>query len=154
MPSINCKNTIGYIVSYMAAEIKRRPNAFRIGMATICLIVAFISVLESGLVNTSLIYLRMAENQAGEFDISISFDNNIIPRKFNSPTLETMAQNISLMPLINFTKIYNISNQEESIQGLTPRWLLPGKVISPLNHSLNTTCYLIFLVFALSEYNQ
>ena len=137
---------IGYIFSYLAAEIKRNPNSFRIGIATVCLIVAFLSILESGLVNTSLIYLRMAENQAGEFDISISFDNNIIPRLFNPADLTVVLNNSGSLPLINYTKVNNISLGEAKIKGAVPRWMLTGKLINPSNHSLNTTSIILFAV--------
>lgn len=94
----------------------------------------------------TVIYVKVAENQAGEADIVLI----PTPAANDTRTLDTTnvdAENLQdSFRLINFRTLEPVLNTIEDIQGVAPRWTLKASVYNPDDISgknLNTSCYII-----------
>lgn len=65
-------STLSMLVEYLTADLQKRQRSFRIGVFSIFIVVAFLSTLLSAVMMSGVIYLKVAENQAGEADIILS----------------------------------------------------------------------------------
>lgn len=65
-------STLQLLVEYLTADLQKRQRSFRIGVFSIFIVVAFLSTLLSAVMLSSVIYLKVAEDQAGEGDIILT----------------------------------------------------------------------------------
>ena len=65
-------SSLSMLVEYLTADLHKRQRSFRIGVFSIFIVVAFLSTLLSAVMMSSVIYLKVAENQAGEADIILT----------------------------------------------------------------------------------
>ena len=63
---------IRVLLGYISADMKRKPGSYRIGIFTIVLVLTFIMVIWSAVLYASLVFLKLAQNTAGESDVMFS----------------------------------------------------------------------------------
>ena len=86
-----------------------------IGIASVFLVVMFLSLLLNALDQSDMIFFRLAENGVGEMDVVMTPDPD---------------QSQSLLLTLNETFINEKSLPLDSVHGSTARWLLPGTILN------------------------
>lgn len=105
---------VGFFFSftYIVRDTYKRISLFAIGCSTLIIVVVILSQLRNSFRKTPNIFIRIAENTASEADCYL------YPRFTND------SQN----PLLNFTKIDSLLENEELVTGVSPRWMFLGTV--------------------------
>lgn len=62
----SCWTTFLMLVNYLRSDLQKRQRSFRIGVFSIFIVVAFLSMLLSIVMLGSIVFLKVAENEAGE----------------------------------------------------------------------------------------
>ena len=63
------KSTFIVVFNYLKSDLIKNQRTFKIGLVTIFLVVLFTSLFINTINLSSLIFLRLAENQVGETDL-------------------------------------------------------------------------------------
>ena len=66
------KDSMKIILYYLFADLKKKQRSFRIGLITVMLVTACITIFTSGLVISPLIFMKLAENDVGEADVVLT----------------------------------------------------------------------------------
>jgi hypothetical protein len=122
--------SINIIFSYIITDILKRPRSFKIGVFSIFLVVSFLTVLQAGLSITPLIFIKLAESQAGDIDLiltpaTIQDD----PRSMNAPSEDVIIR------ALNTSEITKKLEDIYEIRGIVPRWIIPIKVANDLDQN-------------------
>eukprot|EP01107_Rhizomastix_libera_P002165 TRINITY_DN13874_c0_g1_i1.p1 TRINITY_DN13874_c0_g1~~TRINITY_DN13874_c0_g1_i1.p1 ORF type:complete len:1304 (+),score=307.08 TRINITY_DN13874_c0_g1_i1:32-3943(+) len=100
---------------YVARSTKKNKRGFIIGILTVFLVVMFITILQGSIGISSIIFLKLSENQVGDYDLMVSGPNF----------------------LTNFTNLEYQINSFEEVSGSSPRWTLIGKLQNVNNPTLS-----------------
>lgn len=92
---------------YVWGDTKRHKTAYAIGFFTVFLVVFFTITLQNAISRSPIIFLKLAENQVGEYDVTLQ------------PTLTANTQSF----FINYTEIKDQINDVDTVVGSCPRWL-------------------------------
>mmetsp|Transcript_1247 Transcript_1247/g.777 ORF Transcript_1247/g.777 Transcript_1247/m.777 type:complete len:96 (+) Transcript_1247:36-323(+) len=63
---------ISTIVSYLVADIKKKPRSFNIGVFTVFLVVSFLTLLQSVVDIAPVAFLKLAQDAAGAVDFQFT----------------------------------------------------------------------------------
>lgn len=96
--------------SYILASLRRSKRSWCIGLSTVAVVVTFSALLMSAILSAPLIFLKLAEDQAGESDIVV--------------TSEVTPANP--LPTLNYTSVQDLVANNGAIRGVAPRWPLVG----------------------------
>lgn len=121
--------------SYLRSSIARDRRGFCVGVATITLVVVFSALLMSAIQASSLIFLKLSEDQAGESDAVI--------------TAEATPNNP--IPFLNATALAYAASFASSVRGLAPRWPLLGIAINYNEPSRSLTSFVLGMDSAAEE---
>jgi hypothetical protein len=118
--------------SYVVASIQRDRRAFCIGVATIAIVVTFAALLQSAVEISPVIFMKLAEDQAGEADVVL--------------TSEVSAANP--LPTMNYTAVARGLQSNPTVVGASPRWPLLASVANHLTPQstavrVSTTSYIL-----------
>ena len=128
------KKTLALLTNYVGADIQKRPRSFRIGVFSVFIVVAFLSMLFSIVLLSSVVYLKVSENETGETDIYL------VP----VPASNDTSQEEQTFRLINYYEIEAATQVVDSVEGVAPRWILPGYVYNQeVGPALNTSSFVI-----------
>ena len=139
------------VFNYLKSDIIKKQRSFKIGLLTVFLVILFTAILMNIIGLTPLIFLRLAENTAGETDImmlpllnklNVKYKSSAIDSLFNinnTNTFQLTQQNITNLSSLNnysaqlvsginiqfldFPAIENVLMQENYIEGVAPRWI-------------------------------
>jgi hypothetical protein len=100
---------------YVFAETKRHPRSFGIGVATVFLVVFFVTVLQNAVQSSPIIFFKLSEDTAGCNDYVMS------------PALASATA----FPLINHTKVNSTEGGVSAVWGSAPRWAVLGQATNP-----------------------
>jgi hypothetical protein len=64
--------TLSTILNYISTDIAKKPRSFKIGVFSVFIVVVFLTLLESGLSITPIMFLKIAEDQAGAIDLILA----------------------------------------------------------------------------------
>ena len=129
------KSTFIVVFNYLKSDLIKNQRTFKIGLVTIFLVVLFTSLFINTINLSSLIFLRLAENQVGETDlIMIPFSSKDAKNKRSafdkllngSIDLENnFTDNYLPLNLMDFPEISKKLIEEPYIKGISPRWIFP-----------------------------
>ena len=131
------KGTFKIIITYLFQDIKKKPRSFKIGILTIFIVVGFLTLLQSALQLTPLIFLKISEDQVGDADIIFSPISAANSTSGSSSTIP--------IRLLNGTKMENYCEKVEGISGCSPRWIFFGDVKKFKGNNQTVRCYLLVI---------
>ena len=105
-------STLKTIIGFIVGDIVKKPRTFKIGLFSIYIVVAFLIILESVLKLTPSLFLKIAEDQAGQADFVFA----------------PASQNAAVIPTINLTEIALKTAGLSDVEALAPRWTFPVNV--------------------------
>ena len=111
-PSASFVGNAKIIVNYVLSDNANNKRSFLIGSLTVFLVVMFMSLVQNALTKTGLIFLKLAEDQTGAFDLLLLPDFSTTGS----------ASNID-SALLNFTQVNNTLYGMPGITGVAPRWM-------------------------------
>ena len=129
------KKTSRVLLNYLASDIQKKPRSFQIGLFSIFVVVGFLSLLFNMLLSTPVVYLKLSEDEQGEADIRLVPDPSSSPQNSNNTQSETTE-------LLNFYRIQEALANLTEVEGVAPRWILPGYVYTE-ESEVNTTAFLV-----------
>jgi hypothetical protein len=100
------------LVNYISSSSSRNKRSTFIGFLTVFTVVLFLSYLQNALSFAPLIFVKFAEENAGQFDLLMY------------PAVRNDSRSFTL----NYTYINNTLSGGSRILGAAPRWILPVKV--------------------------
>jgi len=115
------------IYAYVLTDIEKKPRSFKIGVFSIFIVVCFLVILQSVLYLTPLIFIKLAEEQNGHYDLTIT------PIAADDDPRSSEGTNIPVVRAVNFTALESQLGDMPEIAGMSPRWLLPVRVANPKN---------------------
>lgn len=135
-------STFLVVINYLKSDLIKKQRTFKIGLITIFLVVFFTSLLLNTINLSSLIFLRLAENQAGETDLilipylnkkDVKYKRSAIDKLFgnNKELDKSNSNNTSFsesFKLIDFPEVKKKLMNETFIKGVSPRWIFPVNV--------------------------
>ncbi|KND05187.1 uncharacterized protein SPPG_08881 [Spizellomyces punctatus DAOM BR117] len=104
--------SIRLVAEYVIGETAKRKRSFSIGLLTVFLTVAFLSLIQNIIDRASVIFIKFSEDSAGQWDLLLS------------PTLSSGSPSI----LLNYTVINTSLSSAPHVAGAAPRWILPGSL--------------------------
>lgn len=108
--------------SYTRAASQKDKRGWRIGVATVALVVSFSAVLQAGIATAPVIFLRLAELQAGESDVLLTPDASL-------PGTQTRQVAAAVgTGFLNYTAIAPAIRAHPDLLGSSPRWLAIGSI--------------------------
>jgi len=119
---------LAILLNYIFTDIEKRPRTFKIGVFSVFLVVTFLVVLQSALHMTPIIFLRLAENQSGQYDFTlapVAAANDTRLDSSNEDSGQTFFRGL------NFTQLQTQLKDVHDIAGMAPRWILPVQVSNP-----------------------
>ena len=140
------------LTSYILSDIQKKPRSYRIGVFTITLTITFIIVLYCILDVLPVVFLKLAQNQAGESDFiytaqsssnqSYSGDNFM----YNVGAYESRESlNDFVFPLINGTEFFEKTQNASDFEGFTSRWFGVAEFANTSNSDLYTSGLIMVL---------
>ena len=115
---------------YVASSLRRDRRAWAMGVTTVALVVAFSALLQSGIETSPVIFLKLAEEQAGEADVlltpTFSADNSL---PFQNWTLVNAALTGSV--------------ESADVAGSAPRWALLATAASNAAPARAASCIVL-----------
>jgi len=106
-------DTLKIFFKFLITDIQRKPRTFTIGLTSIFLVVGFLVLLSSLLDITPIIFMKLAEDQNGQFDLTFT------------PTSD--GDNTTINAL-NLTDFQNKLQNSSVAQTIVPRWIVPVNV--------------------------
>ncbi|KAL7747024.1 hypothetical protein RI367_007637 [Sorochytrium milnesiophthora] len=108
---------------------KRNRRSFLIGLATVFLIVMFLSLVQNALVRSPIVFVKISENLVGQFDLlMIPSPSTVSSLAAATAPNAAPPSSTSALSLLNFTAINQTLSTVATVQGAAPRWLLPANV--------------------------
>ena len=126
------KGGLKIVLIYLFQDLKKKPRSFKMGILTVFIVIGFVSLLQSVLQLSPLIFLKIAENQVSDIDMIFTpFPS--VNRSDSSPSNTSNSSSFSLLESIeksflNADKMEKICNNITEIKGCSPRWLFFGDV--------------------------
>ncbi|KRX08929.1 hypothetical protein PPERSA_09033 [Pseudocohnilembus persalinus] len=145
------------LLNYIINDIQKKPRSFKIGIFTIFLVIGFTSAVQSIFQLSPIIFLTISENTAGDADMYIlpdlgqvytSNSNTNINNNFNSNNNSQNSENSINFKLLNQTKINEVCEKMDQIEGCSPRWLIFGDLWNPKDFYADTANQNNFLHFS------
>lgn len=133
------KGSLKLIFNYIATDLQKKPRAFNIGLFTVFLVATFLTALYSGIQATPAIFIKLAEDQAGDIDITLT------PLTGSNDTRLASNPSALSMPLLNSTDVAARLNGTVSIRGVAPRWMMPAKFLNPDDETKHAAGFLIII---------
>lgn len=137
------------LINYISSDVKKKPSSYIIGIFTVIVTITFIVFLYSIVDILPLVFLKQAQNTAGESDfvykaknsnkLSSSIDTYIYNSEKDHKRQE-IKDNFAVF--INYTKIDQQTQNFSKFNGVTPRWFGVADFISPQNPTttINNSC--------------
>jgi len=125
------------IFLYLVQDMKRGPIQFKIAVITIYIIVAFMSILLNANSISISMFLGIAERQAGDTDFIITSQFANTGNQINNDT--SAVSILTNLPLLNIKDVAQKLEAVEEIEGVSERWLLPGRIKNNNYTTVNLT---------------
>jgi len=114
---------------YVLTDTKKHKSAWIIGFFTVFIVVFFTSLLQNSIDKSPIIFLKLSEDQVGEYDLLLS------------PSPTSASPNFWL----NSTDIDLKISEAPLVVGAVPRWVFLGKVSNPNNPTYNTSSAILII---------
>eukprot|EP00732_Lithocolla_globosa_P001122 Lithocolla_globosa_v1_NODE_510_length_3870_cov_6.511402.p1 type:complete len:1224 gc:universal NODE_510_length_3870_cov_6.511402:190-3861(+) len=99
---------------YVVSDTKKHKRSFTIGVSTVLIVVAFMGLIQNTLLRSAIIFVKLAEDTVGQYDLLFYPDFS--------------GENIGFF---NWTE-YNLTLKDsEAIHALAPRWIFFANVSNP-----------------------
>jgi hypothetical protein len=119
---------LSILLNYIITDIDKRPRTFKIGVFSVFLVVTFLVVLQSALHMTPVVFLRLAENQSGQYDFTLQPVAAVNDTRLDSTNADPGN---TFFRGLNFTQLQQQLQYVPEISALAPRWILPISVSNP-----------------------
>ena len=130
-------------LNYLKSDLIKKQRSFKIGLISIFMIVFFLTLLLNAIQLCSCIFIKLSEQQSGEIDLILTpylmskntetkksgFDT-FYYNKTTTPSSNTSIFDISNLNFLNFDEIKQRLKNLSYIEGVSPRWIIVGKVAS------------------------
>ena len=159
-----CSNLI-VTINYLKSDLIKKQRAFKIGLVSIFLVVFFLTLLFNAIELCSCIFIKLSEEQTSEIDLiftpylvstSVTNKKNGFDKFFYNKTTENRNRTINLdnLSFLNFYEIQKSLQNLSYIEGVAPRWVIPGKSRN-IHEKSNTSFFRtnIFILDSLIENN-
>ncbi|KAJ3299821.1 hypothetical protein HK104_006755 [Borealophlyctis nickersoniae] len=120
------KGNMKLVVEYVVRETRRSKRSFVIGLLTVFMTVAFLSFIQNTLSRASVLFVRLSEDTAGEWDLLLT------------PSPSNTSQSLFL----NYTSINASLADSASAAGAAPRWIAPVTIGF---NNLNVSAYALVM---------
>ena len=140
------------LTSYIMSDIQKKPRSYRIGVFTITLTISFVILLYCVLDVLPVVFLKLAQNQAGESDfvytsqsssnVTYSTDNFMYNMEAYGSREDTSDFEF---PLINTTEFIQNAENSEDFEGFTARWFGVAEFANTTNSELYTSGLIMVL---------
>jgi hypothetical protein len=127
--SLKLLASLALAAEYLSASLRRDRRAWILGIVTVAIVVTFASLLESGISTSPVIFMKLAEDQAGETDLQI--------------VAEVSADNT--LPLLNYTALAPGVAAAPHVAGCAPRWVMLADVANRMTPARHTSAYVLAL---------
>lgn len=109
-------------VRYVVADAKKHKKGFIIGIATVFIVVMFVSLLQNVIQKSPIVFLKLSEDEVGEFDMVMTSPQDFV---------------------INYTETAELLAPVGIVEGLAPRWLTISRLIPFERPETNSSVILI-----------
>eukprot|EP00026_Physarum_polycephalum_P001035 Phypoly_transcript_01036.p1 GENE.Phypoly_transcript_01036~~Phypoly_transcript_01036.p1 ORF type:complete len:1168 (+),score=174.37 Phypoly_transcript_01036:78-3581(+) len=109
-------------IRYVITDAKRHKKGFIIGIATVFIVVMFVSLLQNVIQKSPIVFLKLSEDEVGEFDMVMTSPTNLV---------------------INYTQTAQLLSDVETVEGLAPRWLSIARLVPDVRPETNSSVILI-----------
>ncbi|RKP01614.1 hypothetical protein CXG81DRAFT_25710 [Caulochytrium protostelioides] len=106
-------NNAKLVVWSVLMDTTKDSRNFVVGLLCVFLCVTFLALIQNILDRASTLVINAAENKVGEYDL----------------ILTTALSHESQSPFLNFTAINSSIQAVPEVQGASPRWILPARVV-------------------------
>jgi ABC-type antimicrobial peptide transport system permease subunit len=120
---------LAFAFHYVTRDTKKRILGFFIGLITIIIVVFVVSILYNSILKASIVFVKLAENQASEVDF----------------IYYTRFTNTSVIPFLNETDMSKTFAGDSRVAGISPRWILTATVANSMEPWRNTTTILLII---------
>lgn len=138
----NLYSNTSLLISYIVQDVKRGPMQLKIAVFSIFIIVAFMAFILNANNLTRTMFITLAERQVGDADFTITKSMNNQSQVTGTTTAGFNATVIrDSLPFIRINDTKTKLSGLDSITGVAPRWIIPGKLINPKNQTRTTTTF-------------
>jgi len=116
-------------LEYVVSDTRKQKRSFVIGVMTVFLVVCFLSLIQNALDRSGVIFVKLAEDQVGQYDIVMTPSSN----------------NQSTSFFLNYTSMNTTLLPATVLVGTAPRWLLVADVYNTVTPNLTSSS--IVLIF-------
>lgn len=128
-------STFKLLLSFIVNDIRTKPRTFKIGVFSVFVVVAFLVTLQSLLQLTPILFLKLAQDQNGQFDLvfaPVAAENDTQTNSTNE-----LDSNTPVVRVVNYTDLEVRLHNEPVIHAMAPRWTLPVNVSTPENPTMD-----------------
>ena len=119
------------IFTYIISELKKKGRTFKIGLASIFLVVSFLIIVQTSVQVSYLIFISLSENIAGDIDIVFEVNPNAT---IINPFSLNYARDLFSFHKANYLNLTDSQFRIENLNKYTklcPRWKYSGTIKNP-----------------------
>lgn len=131
-------------VDYVDADTRRNKRSFIVGVTTVFLVVVYLVILATMVSRSSILFLKLAENNVGELDLVLTPTFAASADQFYNNDARVGVANYSVVSYtVNATMVSERTSHLRIVEGVAPRWIGYGKTLGleapPTSYTYTTT---------------
>eukprot|EP01087_Luapelamoeba_hula_P011389 TRINITY_DN3089_c0_g1_i1.p1 TRINITY_DN3089_c0_g1~~TRINITY_DN3089_c0_g1_i1.p1 ORF type:complete len:1336 (+),score=202.48 TRINITY_DN3089_c0_g1_i1:44-4051(+) len=130
---------------YVTADSKRNKRNFFVAVVTIVIVVTFVVSLSTSITKSSLVFIKLAENTVGEYDVVMTPSTTPITMRPKGFEEEYSAGPQTETFLLNSTAMHNRLKNAKLVAGVAPRWTMLGRVGNRFDPSRNASTIILII---------
>jgi hypothetical protein len=123
---------------YAGSDALQAPRNFFVGLATIFIVVMFVTLLQNAIVRSNSVFVRLSEQQVGENDIVFAPDISALATAGSQEFwlnqvrgASSQACDHSRAPPLPKTFMNETLSSIPDLAGIAPRWTIPARALTP-----------------------
>ncbi|KAL6065065.1 FtsX domain-containing protein [Balamuthia mandrillaris] len=133
-------------VRYALSDSRKNYRNFIIAVITVFIVVTFVVALSTAIGKAPLVFLKLAENTLGEYDLVMTptFEQPVLqPAQIISSENNTTYESSTF--LLNATSIMQRLSGVPQVEGVVPRWALLGRVGNRFEPERNSSAIILII---------
>ncbi|GAM19320.1 hypothetical protein SAMD00019534_024950, partial [Acytostelium subglobosum LB1] len=122
-------------LQYVHKNTRQNLKSVFMGLATVFLVVMFLTCLQNLIQNTPIVFLKLAEDQTGEFDLVLTGDPTPLLNQWSHESRSDPMEYLNSFTLapffLNSTMITRELANATTVDGVAPRWESIANIRSP-----------------------
>jgi hypothetical protein len=124
------------LLKYIFSDIRKKPRAYKIGIFTVTITVAFVVIIYNILYSAPVVFMKLAEDQVGETDIVFhALDTSKVSEGGDQFAYGTHSKrrlpSYQKWPFVNVTDLQRQTEGSSYYKGFSPRWFGLGNFVNP-----------------------